>query len=180
MKISRLTPPHAAEYRALMLRTYADQPDAFVATVREREPQPVEWWASRISDGPDPAERVLGAFVDGQLAGVAGLRYQRRERTTHKAYLFGMSVLPQFRGRGIARALVEAVLDQARSTRGTRVVQLGVIESNIPALRLYESCGFVAYGTEPFAVRIGDRFVPVVHMWRAVDAGVALSADVPG
>lgn len=172
MNISRLTPAHAAEYRALMLLTYADQPDAFVATVHEREPLPVEWWASRLSDRPDPAELVLGAFVDGRLAGIASLRFQRRERTTHKAYLFGMSVLPKFRGRGIARALVEAVLDQARSTSGTRVVQLGVIQSNIPALRLYDSCGFLAFGTEPFAIRIGDGFVPVVHMWRAVDSSV--------
>lgn len=169
MMITRLTPAHAAEYRALMLRTYADQPDAFVATAHEREPLPMEWWASRMSDGPDPAELVLGAFVDGQLAGVAGLRYLRRERTTHKAYLFGMSVLPEFRGRGIARALIEAVLDQARSTSGIKIVQLGVIQSNIAALGLYESCGFVSFGTEPFAVKIDDAFVPVVHMWRAVD-----------
>lgn len=168
MNIGRLGPSHAAEYRTLMLRTYADQPDAFVATVHEREPLPVEWWASRLSDGPDPAELVLGAFVGERLAGVAGLRFQRRDRTTHKAYLFGMSVLPEFRSRGIARALIEAVLDQARSKPGIKIVQLGVIQSNTAALGLYESCGFVAYGTEPFAVRMGDGFASVVHMWRAV------------
>lgn len=173
MRIRRLTPAHAAEYRALMLRAYGEEPDTFTSTVSEREPLPLDWWTSRVSDDPDPTEMVFGAFVRGRLVGVAGLRYERRPRTRHKATLFGTYVLPTFRGQGIARALVEAALEQARSTPGVRVVQLTVTESNAPALRLYESCGFVPFGTEPLAIRVGERFVSKVHMWRAVDQGTA-------
>jgi len=165
MIVARLTPTHVAEYRAIMLKAYANEPDAFTSTVAEREPLPLEWWASRLSDGHDPTELVVGAFVNGQIVGVAGLRFERRERTRHKASLFGMTVLPEFRGQGIARALVEAVLEQARSSPGTLVVQLTVSESNAPAIRLYESCGFRRFGTEPWAIRLGERFVPLVHMW---------------
>ncbi len=165
MHVSRLTPAHAAEYRALMLRAYADEPEAFTATVPEREPLPLEWWTSRVSDHPDSPKLVFGAFDGTQLVGVAGLRYLRRERTKHKATLFGMFVQPQLAGRGVARTLVKAVLEQARSTPGTRVVQLTVTESNTPALRLYESCGFRAFGTEPLANKLGERFVSLVHMW---------------
>lgn len=151
-----------------MLQAYADEPDAFTSTVPEREPLPLEWWTSRVSDQPHSAELVLGAFDEGRLVGVAGLKFERRERTMHKALLFGMYVMPPYRGQGIARALVEAVLEQARSTPGTRVVQLTVTQSNAPALRLYESCGFLPFGTEPFAIKTGERFVSKVHMWCVV------------
>ena len=165
MHISRLTPEHAASYRAFMLQVYAHEPEAFTATVAERERLPLKWWMARVSDAPDSTQLVYGAFVDARLVGVAGLRFERRERTRHKASLFGLCVLPSFRGQGIARALVEQVLMHARSAPGTRIVQLKVMQSNISARRLYESCGFRPYGTEPFAIQMGERFVPVLHMW---------------
>lgn len=165
LSVRRLRPADAAEYRALMLRTYADESEVFTATVAEREPLPLEWWRSRVADEPDAAERVFGAFDGGRLVGAAGLRLARRERTRHKAWLFGMAVLPEVRGRGVGRLLVEAVLEEARALPGVRVVQLTVAVPNLAARRLYESCGFRAFGIEPLAVRIGERCVPVVHMW---------------
>jgi RimJ/RimL family protein N-acetyltransferase len=168
MRISRLTPVHVAEYRAIMLQAYAGEPEAFTSTVSEREPLPLDWWASRISDRPRSSGLVLGAFDGDRLVGVAGLRFGRRERTKHKATLFGMHVLPEFRGRGTARALVEAVLNAAESTPGTRVVQLTVTQSNAAAIQLYESCGFAPFGIEPLAIKLGEQFVSKIHMSRAV------------
>jgi len=168
MDLRRLTPADAPDYRALMLATYADASAVFAATVAEREPLPIEWWAARLSDQPDPDTLVLGAFVDDRLAGAVGLWFERRERTRHKATLFGLAVRPEARGRGIARTLVQALLDQARAAPGVRVVQLTVAEPNQAARRLYTSCGFEAFGTEPLGLRIDGRFVPLVHMTRAV------------
>jgi len=169
MEIARLTPAHVSEYRALMLGAYAAEPDAFTSTVAEREPLPLDWWISRVSDEPSPEQRVLGAFVDGQLVGVAGLAFENRERTRHKATLFGMFVLPEFRGEGVARRLVDGVLAEARSRAGTQLVRLTVTESNGPAIELYESCGFRPFGTEPLALRVGERFVAKIHMWCSID-----------
>jgi ribosomal protein S18 acetylase RimI-like enzyme len=172
-QVSRLTPDHAAEYRAVMLHAYAHEPDAFTSTVSERGPLPLEWWASRIGAVPDPPGLVFGAFSGSRLVGVAGLLFEQRERTRHKATLYGVYVLPEFRGQGIARALVEAALGLARATPWTQVVQLTVTQSNAPAVRLYESCGFTTFGIEPFAVKVGDRFVSRVHMWCAVGEDAA-------
>jgi ribosomal protein S18 acetylase RimI-like enzyme len=170
LRIRRLTPTDAAQYRAVMLQAYACEPDAFTSTVAEREPLPLPWWAARISDLPDPRELVVGAFMDEPLVGLAGLMFEDRERTAHKARLFGMFVLPEFRGRGVGHALVREVLVLARSRPATRVVQLTVTASNAPAVRLYESSGFVPFGNEPFAIKIGERFVSKLHMWCAVEA----------
>ena len=165
MKLRQLTPADACGYRSIMLHAYASEPDAFTSTVSEREPLPLSWWESRISDAPGASEWVIGAFADTRLVGLAGLTLERRERTRHKATLFGTYVLPEHRGSGVGKRIVQAVLSRARSQPGLRVVQLTVTESNLGAVRLYESCGFKAFGSEPLAVCVGSRYVTKLHMW---------------
>lgn len=174
MRIHRLGPRHAAAYRDFMLRAYAEAPQAFTATVSERAALPMAWWMARVAEQPDAPERVFGAFVDAGLTGVAGLRLAQRPRIRHKATLFGLAVLPASRGRGVGRALVEAVLAQARDAPGVQVVQLTVAATNARALRLYSACGFRAFGTEPMALRMDDGFVPLVHMWHALEGKATL------
>ncbi len=176
MQISRLKPGHVAQYRAVMLQAYTDEPEAFTATVSEREPLPLDWWMSRVSDDPDPQEVVFGAFVDRRLVGVVGLRFEQRKRNMHKAKLFGMFVVREYRARGVGRKLVRAVLEHARSTPGTEVVQLTVTQSNTSAVQLYESCGFTAFGAEPYANKVGDRYVTLLHMWCPVGEDPTIDA----
>lgn len=172
MGIKRLTPDDAESYRALMLCAYDDVPETFTATVAERESLPMDFWRARVAvdfgEADGAPERVYGAFEGDELVGVAGLRFQHRPRTRHKAWLFGMYVLPDHRGRGLGRELLEAVLEGARSRDGVELIQLTVSESNIAGCRLYETCGFEPFGTEPMAIRVGDRYVAKVHMWRRI------------
>lgn len=166
--IRRLLPADVAGYRTLMLEGYASAPDAFTSAPGEREALPMDWWMARVSDQPGAIERVIGALVDGQLVGAAGLRVEQRPRTSHKANLFGMYLRPAFRRTGIARSVVDEVLRQAAATGGVEVVQLSVSETNIPAIRLYTGAGFMPYGTEPFAMKLGDGYMAKIHMWRRV------------
>jgi ribosomal protein S18 acetylase RimI-like enzyme len=52
-----------------------------------------------------------------------------------------LAVLPDYRGRGIARALLKAVVRKARA-RGCVKVTLEVREDNTRARRVYEAAGF--------------------------------------
>ena len=170
MRILRLSSESLVEYRELMLHAYADAPEAFTSTVEERQSLPLEWWSTRVSAEPEAAERVYGAFVDGarsspELVGVAGLRFAQRPKTRHQAKLYGMYVLGEHRGKGLGRALVQAVLEGARAVPGIRMVKLTVTESNSGARALYEACGFRSFGVEPMAVRVDDRYLAKVHMW---------------
>ena len=53
----------------------------------------------------------------------------------------------------------------ADGVNGLKVVQLTVTEGNAAAQTLYEHCGFVSFGVEPFAVALGSIFLSKVHMW---------------
>lgn len=55
--------------------------------------------------------------------------------------LAGMSLIPEARGQGIGTACMVQLLTEARA-RGDRSMVLEVIEQNIPAVRLYQGCGF--------------------------------------
>ena len=120
MTIRRLLPQHAAAYRELMLEAYAAHPEAFTSSVAERAALPLSWWETRLSDAAFPAEAVFGASEGGILSGVAGLAFERREKTRHKATLFGMYVSRAYRGQGLGQQLVTAALNYARARTGIR------------------------------------------------------------
>lgn len=57
-------------------------------------------------------------------------------------------VPPETRRLGIGRMLIDTVVAWARDL-GANEIRLEVRESNAPALRLYEACGFVVAGRRP-------------------------------
>lgn len=158
--LRRLVAPDAAAYRGLMLDGYRTHPEAFTASVEERGDLPLAWWEARLRD-----EFVVGAWSDGRLVGVAGLVAEARPKTRHKATLYGMHVAADHARRGIGERLVRVVLDHATAQVSLRVVQLTVTDGNRSAQTLYERCGFVAYGLEPFGIAVDDGYRAKLHMW---------------
>jgi GNAT superfamily N-acetyltransferase len=153
-----------------MLEAYERHPDAFTSTASERAALPISWWETRLDGGAQAQDVVLGAFdAHRRLVGVAGLAFESREKARYKATLYGMYVSSRFRHRGLGRSLVLAALDFAKN-RGVRIVQLTVTQGNAAAQVLYEHCGFVPFGLEPFAVAVGTQFVSKVHMWRDLES----------
>lgn len=148
--IRRLESADAAAFRALRLQGLVECPLAFAASPQDEAEEPMDAVAARLAD--DRHGRVFGAFADGgELVGVVGLGREHMRKLAHKAVLWGMYVAPKARRRGVAHALVRHLLAQAASTPGLRQVSLGVHTGNHAARALYESFGFVAWGTEPAA-----------------------------
>jgi RimJ/RimL family protein N-acetyltransferase len=160
MEIRRLDVRDAQPYRSLMIEGYGRHPDAFTASVAERGPLPIAWWANRIEQ-----EFVAGAWQGTRLVGVAGLAAESRPKTRHKATLYGMYVDAAFTRQGVGERLVGAVLDEAVRQSSLRIVQLTVTEGNRPAQALYERCGFIPFGVEPNAIAVDGGYLSKVHMW---------------
>jgi GNAT superfamily N-acetyltransferase len=102
----------------------------------------------------DPAEPVhaLVAEADGELLGLVHYLFHRS--TTMIApicYLQDLFTSPAARGKGVGRALIEAVYDRARQAGSTRVYWQ-THETNAVARRLYDQVsvrsGFIVYRTE--------------------------------
>lgn len=83
---------------------------------------------------------VLGAFHRSDLIGF-GILW----RVLEEAHIISLAVHPEHRRRGVARFILEALLDEAHRC-GSAWATLEVRESNSPARRLYETCGFQLLG----------------------------------
>ncbi len=76
------------------------------------------------------------AEENGEVAGYGGIWsiYETAE-------LMRIAVIPEFRGRGIAKEIMVAMTECARS-RGCERMMLEVRKSNVPAQELYKKFGF--------------------------------------
>jgi RimJ/RimL family protein N-acetyltransferase len=166
MWIEQLDASHALAYRELMLEAYDRHPQAFTSSVRERAVMPLSWWEGRLTSKLDV---VLGAFEAGTLAGIVGLAFEPREKARHKAILFGMYVSADFRQHGLGFELVQAAIAEAQRHPALKVIQLTVTAGNDAAFNLYQRCGFIQFGLEPLAVRVGEDYFDKVHMWREIN-----------
>lgn len=86
------------------------------------------------------------ALADGQPAGFIGFRFRRRlNHATFEGWISDLVVPERFRGRGIGRMLLAAVIAEWRLRRG-HTLELEVGYERIAARALYEAAGFVERG----------------------------------
>lgn len=87
----------------------------------------------------NPASKFYIAQLDGNTAGYIGLQIFSGE-----GYITNVAVLPEYRRRGIAKALLERALENE-----AEFITLEVRESNSPAIELYKKLGFERVGLRP-------------------------------
>ena len=104
------------------------------------------------------AERAAPLIESGEIvvlfagAGPDGFAQLRFRPSLHTgaldAYLEELYVVPQRRGHGLGRALLEAAMDHARE-RGAAHIDLTTSEDDVAARALYESAGFTNREGDP-------------------------------
>jgi L-amino acid N-acyltransferase YncA len=101
---------------------------------------------------PPPAREAVAVGDDGAILGTSKMSANRGGNGAHVATASFM-VSPAARGRGVGRALGEDMIAWSRAA-GFRAIQFNaVVESNVAAVRLWQSLGFAIVGTVPEAFR---------------------------
>ena len=111
-----------------------------------------------------PNEIEILAFVDGKVAGLAGIEaVGTKYKVKHRAE-FGISILKEYWGLGLGKALTKACIQCARDA-GYVQLELNVVSENRKALSLYQDLGFKEFGRNPrgFHSRISG-FQELVYM----------------
>jgi len=142
--------------RDVRLAALAEAPYAFGSSYAREAPFTEEQWRGRISErsvtflagwpeSPEPAG-LAGVYVEDGVADVVS-----------------MWVRPSARGRAVGEALIGATADWAKA-RDHDSLLLWVTESNAPARKLYDRCGFALTGErQPLP---SDPTLPEVRMRR--------------
>lgn len=77
----------------------------------------------------------------------------------HKAEIWGLYVKPEYRKNNIATSLIQHLVQSAKDNLGTEQILLKVAVPNSKAYSLYLKLGFLVYGTEIRALKVGDQYV---------------------
>ena len=154
----RLETSDVAAYRELRLESLKGHPEAFGSSWEFEMEKPISWWSQRLE-----TNIVFGGWVNrSPLVGLAGLRVQDAVKVRHKGVLVGMYVRSEARGTGLAAALVQQVIEHARTV--VEEIRLTVVASNAPARGLYSAAGFEEYGLERRALKIACEYYDNVLM----------------
>lgn len=104
-----------------------------------------------------PGRTLFLGLLDGVIAGSAQLLMPTRNNEAQAAAcnLVSAFVAPWARGHGLARTLTEAVEARARA-EGFGMINLDVRETQAAAIHVYETMGYVRWGTHPLYARLAD------------------------
>ncbi|MEH6631781.1 MAG: GNAT family N-acetyltransferase [Halopseudomonas aestusnigri] len=150
--IRRVKALDAESYCELRLEGLKNNPEAFGASFKDEARKPLSWFEELLEKNT-----VLGGFTDdGTLVGVVGFKVSTASKLKHKGVLWGMFIKPEARRTGLARLLVERVIEHAKSV--VEEVMLSVVASNVVAVKLYERLEFEEYGLEHQALKIGNEY----------------------
>lgn len=112
--------------------------------------------------GPDNV--IMGGWQDGTLVGLVGLRREQQAKIRHWTKIWGMWVASEARGNGVARLLLDGIIQEARGMPGVACIGLTVVTTQAAARSLYRSAGFVTWGLEPNALKLGNQTWEEEHM----------------
>jgi GNAT superfamily N-acetyltransferase len=111
----------------------------------------------------EPPGATAVACEGDEVLGTAQMGPNRPGRGSHVATASFM-VAPAARGRGVGRRLGEYVVDWARAG-GYHAIQFNaVVETNEPAVTLWQSLGFHVIGTVPEAFEHADHGLVGLHI----------------
>ena len=154
--VREVTPDDWETLRDVRLAALREAPQAFGSSYAREAPFTEAQWRGRINDrsvtyfaylaeNPEPAG-LAGVYVEDGVADVVS-----------------MWVRPSARRNGVGEALIGATTDWAK-TRDHDSILLWVTESNTPARRLYDRCGFTLTGErQPLP---SDPALPEIRMRR--------------
>jgi ribosomal protein S18 acetylase RimI-like enzyme len=176
-RVIRLTPADAPRYMLLRERMLTLAPWAFSSTPEDDAALDslhltqllaqehhvsfaIEAELSPSRGDPHPS----GVDARPRLVASASLTRSKPPKFAHRARIWGVFVEPEFRGRALGRALMQAVFAEARGWRGVEFLDLGVSANSPEAQRLYEGMGFEVWGREPDATDHDGHRYDELHM----------------
>ncbi len=123
----------------------------------------VDWFAALFKGFIEGRTIAVVAELDGKVVGDCDIRIRPDlEGLAHQGFL-DIAVTAPHRGMGIGRALMNAVLSEAKGK--IEIVFLDVLADNEAAKMLYSSLGFIHCATMPKLLKRGNIYLDVDRMY---------------
>jgi putative acetyltransferase len=136
---------------------------------------------ARLADAlaPGKPDVLLVAELGGEVVGSCGLHPAGPSPRRRHAMMLGISVRSDAQGKGVGRALMQALCDYADRWIGLLRLELDVFADNERAIALYRRFGFEIEGLHRgYALRDG-AYADSYSMARLHPSPPAIAADTP-
>jgi len=162
----RCTPETVAALSETLIETVAH--GGSVSFMHPLEPSvAAEFWTKSLSAADAGGRVVLGAFEQGTLVGTVTLLLDCPPNQPHRGEIAKMMTRVRFRGRGIARALLQEAERIARE-RGRTLLNLDTAEEE-GAAGFYEKHGYIRAGVIPdYAYKPHGGLCGTVIYWKRI------------
>lgn len=124
-----------------------------------------EYWQESLTEISECKRVLLVAIEDGKVAGSAQLGLATKPNSRHRAEVQKVIVHTEFRNRGIAKALMDAIEKVALEIGRTLLVL--DTEQHSVAEKLYEKCGYIRSGVIPqYALSADGSLITTVVFYK--------------
>lgn len=152
MKIKILTPEDWQQYKLLRLEALKNAPECFLASYEEEAS-----WPDVNFQNVCAKSTIFVVLMNCSLVSCAGFDCVSTVKANHRGMIWGMYTKPEYRGQGMASALMQAIFNYARPRISH--IYLRCAASNLKAVSLYKKIGFTIYSTEPSALKVNDTYI---------------------
>ena len=126
-----------------------------------------DYWHETLSEVGRGQRMLLVSSEAGRVTGAVQLALATKQNGLHRAEVQKLLVHTDFRNRGIARALLAAAEEAAR-TEGRTLLVLDTEQGSV-AERLYEKCGYTRSGVIPqFALNAEGSLITTVVFYKLI------------
>ncbi|OGY91748.1 MAG: hypothetical protein A3B31_01760 [Candidatus Komeilibacteria bacterium RIFCSPLOWO2_01_FULL_53_11] len=172
IEIVELNPDDWKQLRDLKLASLTEEPVAFEDTQEGKEKyesrSEQEWrdiLAGKMSGGREGETAMVFAKDADVLVGMVSAIIQADQNAEAKeALIQHMYVRQDRRGTGIGRQLFSGLVEKLRSRGDLAKLKLEVVESQLPAIKLYKSHGFTEVGRKKDAINRGGKILDEIEM----------------
>lgn len=156
-----LTPADAPLYAALRREMLIEAPWAFAAVPDDDRGGDLAGVAASLAS---PGYAIAGVRDSQRLVSTAVLIRGKNPKRAHLSGVVSVYTHPSARRRGLARQMLTLLIATARNWTGVAGLLLSVSEKSPAAQALYKSLGFIPWGREPDAIRVGGASLAEIHM----------------
>ncbi|MGG3518910.1 GNAT family N-acetyltransferase [Bacillus pseudomycoides] len=136
-------------------------PEEFKKTSSEQK----EWVQGVLKN---ERETLIVAEKDGEVVGWIVFLSENKKRLSHTGS-FGIMISKSYRGLGIGKMLLQALLDWAEKNPLIEKISLGVFSTNHSAISLYKKMGFIEEGRKMNEFKMNDNeYVDDILMYKFV------------
>lgn len=153
--MSQIEIRHVSIQDAPAIQQIYSQPDTLAGTLQVPYPS-LKMWQDRL-ENLRPGVHSLVACIDGKVVGQVTLEVNQSARRRHTAH-FGMGVDINHRGKGVAQAMLAAIVDLCDNWLAVERMELTVYTDNAAAIAVYSKFGFEREGTgRGYGLRHGKK-----------------------